>query len=93
MVTEDEIFCRRRDDVLLHALGDEAVLHDTTGEQIHVLNHTSRFIWNRCDGETTVGELVKVLLGEYQGVDEATLRQDVLDTLDSFRRLGLLQEA
>lgn len=47
------------------------------------LNETAAFIWGCCDGKTSVGEIVKKLVDEYE-VDEKTAKSDTFDCLDLF---------
>ena len=53
------------------------------------LNETARDVLSRCDGRTTIDEIVAALSTEYEASAEA-LRGDVLDCLAEFHRRQLL---
>jgi len=40
-------------------LADEVVLYDTVSHQLHTLNPTASFVWQRCDGHTTVADIAR----------------------------------
>ena len=56
---------------------------------MHVLNGTAREIYLLCDGERTVADLMRSVLGRYE-VDEPTAHGDVQDILQELLDLGLL---
>ena len=58
-------------------------------EGVMVLNATAHDIVLRCDGETSVREIIAAL-GEQYEVDEPTLRADALDCLAQLRERNLL---
>lgn len=54
-------------------------------------NATAAFLVEKLARETTVEELVAAVLDVYD-IDEATARADVEQTVEAFRRAGLLHE-
>ncbi len=75
--------------LIVEKLGDELMLYDQTRKQAFCLNQKAAFVWQHCDGKTTVAEIAAQLaqsLGE--PIDESlvefalqTLSQDgLLDT-------------
>ena len=83
---------KRRSDISARGVVDETVVLDLGAAQIHQLNATASFIWNRCDGHCTVGEIVEKLAESFD-VDCETARQAVEATLRRFNELGLLDSA
>jgi len=83
---------KRRFDISARVVADETVVLDLGAAQIHQLNATASFIWNRCDGHCTVGEIAEKLAESFD-VDYETARQAVRTTLHRFDELGLLDSA
>ena len=70
--------------------GEEALLVDEDGGNVHVVNHTAARLWELCDGNPTVGELVESVATAY-GVPGEIVRPDVHGLVGTFRELGLLE--
>ena len=68
------------------ATGDEVLLYP---EGILILNETAREIVTRCDGKTTIAEIVAALAAEYES-SAAELGSDVGECLDDLRRRKLI---
>ena len=68
------------------ARGESVLLYP---EGILVLNATAEEIVRRCDGRTTVDDVIRALANEYEASEE-TLRQDVLETLADLRARNLI---
>lgn len=68
------------------ATGDEVLLYP---EGILILNETAREIVTRCDGKTTVAEIVAALAAEYES-STAELEGDVGECLDDLRGRKLI---
>lgn len=69
---------------------DYLVLLDDQG-RLHVLNPTAAVIWRRCDGRTTLGQLVAEMSVGYDA-DPFTITRDLLDVLAGLVRMGLIRE-
>jgi hypothetical protein len=69
--------------------GDETVLVDGERERVHVLNETALALWELCDGETTVEEMVMAATGLFDA-DRDRLQRDVLDALQAMRDRELI---
>jgi hypothetical protein len=80
---------RRRTDLQLRVSGDETVLLDPSSDAVHVLNETALALWELCDGETSVEEMVEAAVGLFDA-QQGRLEQDVLDALDAMTVRGLL---
>ena len=51
----------RSEQLLLHDLADELLVYDLKRHKAHSLNKTAAFVWNRCDGKTSVTEIAQLL--------------------------------
>jgi hypothetical protein len=75
----------RTRDLVISDVDDETLVYDVERDQAHCLNHTAAFIWNRCDGKTTVREAAQALRSEFgMPVDEDIVRL-ALKQLERFR--------
>lgn len=77
----------RRDRLVTTELADEVVLYDTTTNQLHSLNPTAAFVWQRCDGRTPVADIAHQF-GPAFGVEQA--EDLVWSALDQLADQGLL---
>lgn len=55
----------------------------------HVLNDTAFALWELCDGQTEVEEIV-VAVAELFGLDVTTARREITGTLDELAEVGLI---
>ena len=81
---------RRTDSILVREVGQELLLLDTELDQIHQLNPTAKFIWQRCEGKSTE-EIAQLLMVDFD-VDFKVARQDVARTLGTLRNLKLIDD-
>ncbi|HXV76093.1 MAG TPA: PqqD family protein [Candidatus Polarisedimenticolaceae bacterium] len=81
---------RKTDRFMFKDLGDEFLLYDPQGEQIHVLNGTAREVLLLCDGRRSIVELVAALVERFE-VDEATAERDVGELLEHLSELGAIE--
>jgi pyrroloquinoline quinone biosynthesis protein D len=72
----------------LHATQDVLLMPEGTLE----LNGTSRDVLSRVDGNRDVAAIVKELLQEYEGAQEAEVRFDVLALLQDLKQRGVVRE-
>ncbi len=80
----------RRQDVILTRTGDEALLVDELNGSVHVVNRSAARLWELCDGDPTIDQLVASMAGAYR-VDDGAIRGDVETMVGTFRDLGLLE--
>ena len=59
--------------------------------RVIVLNQTASDVWTRCDGTSTLEEIVEMLAGAY-GVEAAAIRSDVNATVERFLAEGFLPD-
>jgi hypothetical protein len=81
---------KRRVDVNVRMVDGEVVVLDRQSDLIHQLNHTASYIWDRCDGQSTVAEIANQLAAAFH-VDAHTAGQDVATTIRQLHSLGLLE--
>jgi len=82
----------RSEAVLTHGLQNELLLYDPGQDSVHTLNATSRFVWDRCDGEHTVADITAEISAHYAvSLEEA--RRDVDGILEQMQILGLIRKS
>jgi len=89
-VISDNSRVTRKAGVLLTRAGDEAVLVDDAGGNVHVLNRTGAQLWELSANEPTVDALAESIAGSY-AADPATVRADVERMLTELCDLGLVE--
>lgn len=80
---------KQREGLSLQPVGDELLVLDLQADTIHQLNTTAGWIFEQCDGHTSVETLVDELEGAY-GLDRQRIEADVRDTLAQLRNLRLI---
>ena len=68
---------RRRAGVSYEPSGDAVVILDADGTVLTTLNAVGAMVWKHLDGERDAAALARDLVGEFDGVDEATLVADI----------------
>ncbi len=82
---------RKQGPVLVRELESDLLLLDAESDQIHQLNSTARFIWQRCDGKQSAEEIADLLASEF-AVELRVALKDVIETLGKLQTLNLLVE-
>jgi len=80
---------KQRSDVRVRLVEGEIVVFDRRCGLIHQLNPTAGYIWERCDGTTTVADIAQHL-AEAFGVDPQTAAADVVTLIEQLHTLELL---
>jgi Coenzyme PQQ synthesis protein D (PqqD) len=80
---------QRRSDVAAQTIGGETVLQDPSNDQVHVVNSTAAWIWDRLDGTRRPEDIGSELAATFDVSPEQATR-DLTDLLRSFEALGLL---
>jgi radical SAM protein with 4Fe4S-binding SPASM domain len=70
-------------------VGAERVVYEPVSHEVAFLNETAAWIFERCDGSRTVGELLAAMQAEF-AADVEVLRADLLATLGMLRQKSLL---
>jgi hypothetical protein len=68
----------------------EVIVLDRAAGLIHQLNPTAAYIWERCDGETTVREIAARLAAAFEIAPELALR-DVMTAAQQLQEMRLLE--
>jgi hypothetical protein len=79
----------RKQDLVIKELPDEVLVYDLKKQKAHCLNQTAAFVWNHCDGQTTVAEIALLLEKEWR----KPVTEDVVWlALKQLSRANLLEE-
>ena len=81
---------KRRSDVRVRVVDGEMVVLDRQGGLIHQLNQTASFIWDRCDGKSTVADITNQLAEAFD-VDPKTSLKDIAAIVGQFQKLNLVE--
>ncbi len=81
---------KQRSDVRVHVVDGETVVFDRHCGLIHHLNLTARFIWERCDGTSSIAEIAQHLTEAF-GVDPQTAAADVAALIAQLHTLEILE--
>ena len=77
-------------DVSLQRVGQEAILHDRRNGRAHVINESAAQIWELCDGQNTLDQIVIAFAAAY-AQPAADVRADVQYILAKFYDLRVLE--
>jgi hypothetical protein len=69
----------------------ESVVLDPVGNQVHRLNSSASYVWERCDGRRSVEEIAAELAAEHTIALDDVLA-DVQRVIREFGELGLLAD-
>jgi hypothetical protein len=79
----------RHDELLVSELADETLIYDLQRHKAHCLNRTAAFVWQRCDGQTSVADIAAMLPAELGLPAEVDI---VLLALERLEEVHLLRE-
>jgi hypothetical protein len=80
---------RRQDGILAQEAHGQTVLLRLDDGGYYALDEVGARIWELCDGQRAVDEIVETLCSEFDA-PEATVRADALEFIDDLRRERLL---
>jgi hypothetical protein len=80
---------QRRSDLLCRIIQGEAVILNGEAGVLHRLNSTASFIWECCDGTSSVDDIVARLANAYD-IDSRTCQKDVSEIVLKLESLNLL---
>lgn len=80
---------RRRAGLVARELDGEAVVLDRVAGKVHQLNVTAAYVWQRCNGASSIQEMAAALAEDF-GIDAGMAAQDVASIIETFGNLGLL---
>jgi coenzyme PQQ biosynthesis protein PqqD len=80
---------RRQDGIIAQQARGQTVLLRLEDGAYYAIDEVGATIWDRCDGEHTVSELVAELCSEFDA-PEKVIRADVLEFVSELRRENLI---
>ncbi len=80
---------KRGDQVIAQKAANDLLLFNMEDGNYYSLNEIGSRVWELCDGNHSVSQVVAVLAGEYDASDQV-LEKDVLELLEDFRRGKLI---
>ena len=80
---------KRRSDLNYKTIDGETLILNREEGRLHQLNPTASFIWDCCDGNSDIAEIIDRLAATYE-VDYSTARKDVEEVLSNLRNSKLL---
>lgn len=80
---------RRVDGIVVQEISDEVLVYDLERHKAHCLNRTSALVWNRCDGQTSVSELKRLLEQELGAMPDDDL---ILLAIEQLSKRHLLEQ-
>jgi Coenzyme PQQ synthesis protein D (PqqD) len=83
---------RHTPDFQLEVMGDELLIYHPAQTKVVYCNATSALIWQLCDGERTVAQIVELLASAYPEAGDVVPAQ-TRDTLRKFRDEGVIGPA
>ena len=79
----------RQQGLIVRRTGDELLILDTVKDQIHQLNPSAAFVWEKLDEGLSDGDISRLLSVEFD-IDDEVARSDVAAAVTRFRALGLI---
>lgn len=84
------MFPKRRADVTTRDVNGETLILDRKHEEVHQLNNTASYVWQRCDGKTSVAEIARSMAHDFC-IQPADVEADVAVLIDQLSVLRLLE--
>lgn len=73
----------------MEEIDGEIVIYRAASNKAIYLNETASVIWQLCDGQRTVGEIVDAIAAAYP--DQPSVAGDVIEAIEMLRREGAVQ--
>lgn len=83
-------YLRNPDVVLREEDPDGSLLFNPDTNQVKVINPTGLFIWQQCDGQNGMDEIVQAIQQAFEEVPADQIRQDVQIFLDGMQQTGFI---
>ena len=77
--------------IIAREIDGEMILLNEKKEKIHQLNNTASFVWDCCNGENTIDNIVVLLKEEFE-VESIDIKSDVINIITSLKKLKLIHE-
>jgi Coenzyme PQQ synthesis protein D (PqqD) len=85
-----DLYPKRRSNLNWRTIDGETLILNRAEGRLHQLNATASFVWDCCDGNSNIAEIVGRLAGVYE-VDARTACKDVEEVLFNLRSSKLLE--
>ena len=85
------MYYQQRTDVKTEEVDGETIVLDDQNGYIHQLNESASFVWNQCDGKSSLTEIVR-RFAEAFDLEEMVAGRDVSEVIEKLRELKLLSE-
>jgi len=85
----DQLIPLRNQDYRLEKMDEELLLFNPNTTNILYLNQTASLIWQLCDGQSNVQEMISLLKDSFPEAGE-NIQQDVLETITLFKNHGAI---
>ena len=79
----------RKEGVQAQLVGDEFILLDNASGQVHQLNVTASFIWEKCNGDNSIEDIASALTEAFELTQQQAV-QDVRTVLEDFQSKSLV---
>lgn len=83
---------RKRGDVLEVDLGDGLIIYDRDANLVHHLNPPAAMVWRMCEGESSIDEMVQVIV-DVLGSTPHEVKGQVAELLQELDDLDLTEDA
>ena len=81
---------KHRTDVSVRVVDNETIVLDRQQGLIHQFNSTASYIWERCDGQSTIADLVQQFMKEFS-IPFDTAETDIRRVVAQLEKLNLLE--
>ncbi len=85
----DQLIPLRNQDYRLEKMDEELLLFNPKTTNILYLNQTASLIWQLCDGQSNLQEMISLLKDSFPEAGE-NIQQDVLETITLFKKHGAI---
>ena len=89
MQKNENLLIKQNEDTAYRVLDGEAVIVDLDSSELYSLNPTATVIWEACEEETTLGEVVDRIVEEFE-VEREVAKEDCLEFLEKFSNEGIV---
>ena len=85
------MFYTQKRDVRIQQVDGETLVLDEQNGYIHQFNDTASFVWQQCDGKSSLTEIVQRFAREFD-LEDLVATKDVSEVIEKFRDLELLSD-
>ncbi len=81
---------KHRNDVSIRIVANETIVLDRQQGLIHQFNSTASYIWERCDGQSTVADIAQQFMKEFS-ISFDIAETDIRRVIEQLEKLNLLE--